>query len=207
MQMVLVPECFDQVIPLAELGIELGVDYVQIKQFSDAGEGMPMHFDMNEYKQVEEDLKKVEQMSTDKTEIIVKWRAMEDTKNITMDGKWEFEKCLDLPFLFQISGNGKCYPCGYLFNKEEYCYGDLMEESLMDILTGDRYWEVIRKIAQMEVKDLCTGQCRHSCGNEFMHKFLKEYKGNAKETISKLCGGKAQYEKLLSSPPDHLAFI
>jgi MoaA/NifB/PqqE/SkfB family radical SAM enzyme len=209
MQMVLVPECFDQIVPLAELGIELGVDYVQIKQFSDAGAGMPMHFDMNIYKQVEEDLKKVEQMSTDATEIIVKWKAMEDTKNITMEQKWEFKRCLDLPFLFQISGNGKCYPCGYLFNKEEYCYGDLQSQTLLEILNSERYWDVIRDISRMELKNLCTGQCRHSCGNEFMDKFVSLYERtpSAEMAIIELCGGPKQYLKLMSNPPEHMSFI
>ena len=40
--------------------VDLGVDYVQIKQFSDAGAGMPMHFDMNDYAKVQEALKKAE---------------------------------------------------------------------------------------------------------------------------------------------------
>lgn len=207
MQMVLVPDCFDQVVPLAALGVELGVDYVQIKQFSDAGAGMPMHFDMNRYKQVEEDLKEAEQMSNDTTEIIVKWSAMEESKNVTMNQKWSFDRCIDLPFLFQVSGNGKCYPCGYLFNKEEYCYGDLTKQRLSEILSSDRYWGVIDKIAKMNLEDLCTGQCRHSANLAFMDEFVKAYKGNAKETIIEMCGSCQQYDKLMAQPPEHLNFI
>jgi len=207
LQMVLVPECFDQVIPLAQLGIELGVDYVQIKQFSDPGEGMTMHFDMNQYKTIRDLLEEAEKMSTPETEIIIKWKAMEDSTNITMEQKWEFDRCIDLPFLFQISGNGKCYPCGYLFNHEDYCYGDLTKQSFKEIVTGERYWSVIEKISKMDLKDLCTGQCRHSCGNEFMCKFIKEYNGNAKETIVKICGSEDQYNKLMANPPEHMSFI
>jgi len=207
LQMVLVPKCFDQIIPLAQLGIDLGVDYVQIKQFSDAGAGMPMHFDMNEYAKLKEDLKTAEKMSTDKTEIIIKWRAMEESKNVTMNKKWSFDKCIDLPFLFQISGNGKCYPCGYLFNHEDYCYGDLRKQSLAEILASDRYWSIVDKVAKMDLEKLCTGQCRHSANLEFMDKFVKVYKGNAKEAIIELCGSCEQYDKLMKNPPDHLAFI
>jgi radical SAM protein with 4Fe4S-binding SPASM domain len=207
LQMVLVPECFDQVIPLAQLGIDLGVDYVQIKQFSDAGAGMPLHFDMNLYDQMQLDLKKAEQMSTDVTEIIIKWKAMEESKNVTMNKKWSFDRCIDLPFLFQISGNGKCYPCGYLFNKEEYCYGDLTKQRLSEILNSGQYWNIINKIAKMDLKDLCTGQCRHSANLEFMDQFIKLYKGNAKETIIELCGGEDNYKKHMENPPEHLSFI
>ena len=207
LQMVLIPECFDQVVPLAKLGVELGVDYVQIKQYSDAGTGMPMHFDMAEYENIENKLREAEGLTNEKTKIIVKWQALEDSKRITMQRKWEFERCLDLPFLFQISGNGKCYPCGYMFNKEEYCYGDITKDDLYDILHSDRYWEVIDKVMHTPVEDLCSGQCRHTCGNMFMDRFVKAFKGNAAEAIAELCGSSEQYEKLLKNPPEHLNFI
>ena len=210
MQMVLIPECFDQIIPLSRLAIELGVQYFQIKQFSDAGEGMPLHFDMNLYAKVEEDLKIAEGMSTDETEIIIKWRSMEESKNITMNKKWSFDKCLDLPFLMQVSGNGKCYPCGYLFNKEEYCYGDLQVQSLKEILHSERYWGIIEKIAKIPVCDLCDGQCRHSSQLEFLDKFVKAYKENGadtKRTLISLCGSTVQYYKLMQNPPEHIEFL
>lgn len=207
MQMVLIPEAFDQVIPLAKLGVELGVDYVQIKQFSDAGTGMPMHFDMGLYAGITELLQKAESLSNNTTEIIIKWEALEESKNITMEKTWSFDKCVDLPFLFQISGNGKCYPCGYMFNKASYCYGDLQEQRLADILQSNRYWGVVDKVARTPIKDLCQGQCRHSCSNQFMHQFLKAHNGSTKRALVELAGSLEQYRDLKNRPPEHLKFI
>lgn len=207
LQMVLVPEAFDQVVPLAKLGVELGVDYVQVKQFSDAGTGMPMHFDMNRYDEITESLKEAEALENDTTKIIIKWHALEESKKITMEKKWSFDRCVDLPFLFQISGNGKCYPCGYMFNKEPYCYGDLMEQSLFQILNSDHYWNVVDKVADTPLDKLCNGQCRHSCSNEFMGKFLKVCNKGAKDALIKMAGSKEQYTRLKRNPPEHLSFI
>lgn len=207
LQMVLIPECFDQVLPLTRLGISLGVDYVQIKQFSDAGAGMPMHFDMAEYELVEGVLKAAESMSSEKTAIKVKWGAMKESKSITKDKKWGFDWCIDLPFLFQISGNGKCYPCGYLFNNEKYCYGDLIKQSLWDILNSDRYWNIIEEIAETPMAELCKGQCRHSCSDRFMDRFVKAYRGSVENTLTRMCGSEKQYKLLRDHPPDHLSFI
>jgi len=207
LQMVLIPEAFDQVVPLAKLGVELGVDYVQIKQFSDAGTVMPMHFEMNRYDENTENLKEAEALGNDKTEIVIKWHALEESKNITMEKTWSFDRCIDLPFLFQISGNGKCYPCGYMFNKDAYCYGDLNKSSLFEILNSDQYWRVVDNVAQTPLNKLCDGQCRHSCSNEFMDKFLKEYKGSVKDALKKLAGSKDQYKRLKKNPPEHLSFI
>lgn len=207
LQMVLIPEAFDQVLPLAHLGVELGVDYVQVKQFSDAGTGMPMHFDMHRYDEITENLRQAESLTNEKTQIIIKWHALEESKKITMDKTWSFDRCVDLPFLFQISGNGKCYPCGYMFNKDEYCYGDLQKQSLYDILHSERYWGVIEKIARIPVEKLCNGQCRHSCSNEFMDKFFKANKNSVRDSLIELAGGVEQYQKLKDNPPEHLSFI
>ena len=206
-QMVLIPECFDQVVPLAKLGVDLGVDYVQVKQFSDAGTGMPMHFDMNMYDKITDNLKQAERLANDTTEVIIKWHALEESKNITKNRKWSFGRCIDLPFLFQVSGNGKCYPCGYMFNKDKYCYGDLQTQGLKEILDSEQYWNVIEKVADTPVQLLCDGQCRHSCSNEFMHKFKLEYKGNVKDTLVKLAGSEYQYNQLKENPPEHMAFL
>jgi sulfatase maturation enzyme AslB (radical SAM superfamily) len=187
--------------------VDLGVDYVQVKQYSDAGTGMPMHFDMNRYDEITDILKHAESLENRTTKIIIKWHALEESKKITMEKCWSFDRCVDLPFLFQVSGNGKCYPCGFMFNKESYCYGDLLTQSLYDILHSRRYWEVVDKIASKPVQKICDGQCRHSCSNEFMHKFLRAYNGSAKEALVSLAGSEEQYNKLKSNPPDHLSFI
>jgi radical SAM protein with 4Fe4S-binding SPASM domain len=162
---------------------------------------------MNRYDEITESLKLAESLANDKTQIIIKWHALEESKKITMEKTWSFEKCVDLPFLFQISGNGKCYPCGYMFNKDAYCYGDLQKQSLYEILNSEKYWSVVKTIANTSVKSLCQGQCRHSCSNEFMDKFLKVYKGEVKGALTDLAGSEEQYQKLKDNPPEHLSFL
>jgi len=172
LQSVLIPDGFSDIIPLAKKAVEWGVDYLVVKQFSDGGEGMPLHFDMDEYKKVQADLKIAESMSTDKTSIIIKWKAMEDSKNITKYKKYEFARCIDLPFLFQISGDGGCYPCGYLFGNKEYCYGNVCTERLKDILMSEKYWGIIKKVAETPLEKLCSGQCRHTATNKWVNDLM-----------------------------------
>lgn len=168
MQMVLTPDCFDQIIPMAEMALELGVDYLQIKQFSDPGDERMHPFDYAEYQKVIAKLKEAEAMSNDKTNIIIKWSMIND-----VDNKKPYDHCNSLPFLFQISGNSKCYPCGYLFNREEYCYGDLKEQSFEEIITSERYWNIIKYMANdFDVHTQCMGNCRHRFVLEFLHEYL-----------------------------------
>lgn len=207
LQMVLIPQCFSEVVPLATLARDMGVDYLVIKQFSDGGDGMPIHMDMKAYEQVTEDLKKAEALSNDKTSIIVKWSAIKDTKDITMEHKWGFNRCIDLPFIFQISGDGGCYPCGYMFGNAKYCYGDVTKQSLKEILDSDRYWDVVDKVAKTPLKELCQGQCRHCETNKFVDRLSKVYKGDLTEALIKLCGSRDKYEEMMTHPPAHLNFI
>lgn len=207
LQMVLIPECFEDVVPLAKKAIEWEVDYLVIKQFSDGGKGMPLHFNMDKYEEATNVLREAEKYSTDQTKIIVKWSALKDTIHITRDKHWEFDCCNDLPFLLQISGNGKCYPCGYHFGNPEYCYGDLLKQGLAQIITSDRYWEVIQKVKETPLDKLCTGQCRHTECLKFIDKLNKVYKGNLHEALVEMCGGTAQYCKLMDNPPVHTAFL
>jgi MoaA/NifB/PqqE/SkfB family radical SAM enzyme len=209
LQMVLIPECANQVIPLAKKAIEWGVDYLVVKQFSDGGHGMPLHVDMDAYAKHTDMLKQAEGMSNDQTSIIIKWSAINDSVSITRDGRWDFDRCIDLPFLFQISGNGKCYPCGYLFGNDNYCYGDVTKHRLVDILSGERYWEVIKKVANTPLEQLCLGQCRHCEGNKFVDRLTKvyAYTGDLEKALIQMCGSKEQYEKLLDNPPQHINYI
>ena len=122
LQMVLVPQCADQIISEAQFAIESGVDYMVVKQFSDPGDDRMVQFELDWYDNpsIQEELKKAEAMSTDRTKIVPKWQT------IKRKGKREYDHCVDCALLFQVSGNSKCYPCGHLFNREEYCYGDLI---------------------------------------------------------------------------------
>lgn len=207
LQVVLIPDGFTEIIPLARKALEWGVDYLVIKQFSDAGEGMPMHFDMDDYAKAEALLKEAEAMSTDRTKIIAKWKAMEDSRNITKYNKRDYDRCIDPPFLFQISGNGDCAPCGFLFNNPDYCYGNVCEQRLIDILNSERYWGVVKKLAETPVDKICKQQCRHTPGLRFLHNLGKVYKGDLREALVKMTGSEEQYRELLENPPEHINFF
>ena len=126
-------------------------------------------FDLNWYDSytVITELRKVQQMSTSKTQIIPKWNR------IGSKGKRPYDKCVDCALIFQISGSSKCYPCGYLFNNEKYCYGDLKKQSLKDILDSKRYWDIIKYMRyDFDVHKDCEGCCRHDSTNEFIWGYL-----------------------------------
>jgi len=171
LQAVYVPGLMDkEMIEESKLAISLGVDYLVIKQCSlpEDGKVSDVSFDVSDYDkpEIQNLLKECESLSTNKTDIKVKWNFM------AMGKKRPYDHCVDAPLIFQVSGNGKCYPCGYLFGNDEYEYGDLNEQSLEEILNSKKYWKIIDKMKKFDVHNDCEGCCRHDAINEFIWNYL-----------------------------------
>jgi radical SAM protein with 4Fe4S-binding SPASM domain len=164
LQMVLTPNNVDQAVPLAILGKDLGVDYLVIKQCSDTVENRLGFFNkLHEYVEFSDRLKQAENLSSNEYNVIVKWRK------VTNQGKRNYDQCLGVPFLLYSSGNGRIYPCGMFFEikEEEYRMGDLINQSFKEIYESQRYWDVVEKVKQIDVRQ-CYSNCRTDAINEFL---------------------------------------
>lgn len=147
LQMVLMPEFIDQVIPLTKLGKELGVDYLVIKHCSD-DEDSTLGVDYSKYnnEMLINTLKEAEAYSDDKYQVSVKW------SKIQSQGKKRYCKCFGAPFILQMSGTGLVAPCGMFFNEKykKYHIGNIKETRFKDLFNSDRYWEVMDLLASDE---------------------------------------------------------
>jgi len=108
-QMVLLPEFKDEIIPFSKLALDLGVDYGVIKHCSDDEFGT-LGVDYSKYEDMYDLLKKAENMSNEKTKIIVKWSKIKDK------GIPTYNRFYGPQFLLQISGSGLVAPSGMFFN-------------------------------------------------------------------------------------------
>ena len=183
LQMVLIPECFDEVLAEARLGAELGVDYFVVKHCSDS-EYKEIGIDYEAYQNMGAVLKQAEACSTDDYVVQVKWNKINAAAETPLykNGFRKYDVCMGTPFLLQISGNGKIYPCGPFFNKERFYIGDLHQDSFYDLVLGDHYWSVHNDIAKsVDVHKDCAIGCRQ----DYINKFLWDIK----------------------NPPEHVNFI
>ncbi len=165
MQMVLTPSNADQVVGLARLGRDLGVDYLVVKQCADTVDndlGVFEHLD--DYHRFAPLLEEAERSSGPDYNVIVKWRKL------TNRGLRSYDACLGAPFLLYSTGEGKLYPCGQFFDgrREEYCLGDLTRHSLPEIVASSHYREVLDKISRIDVREVCYTNCRTHAINEYL---------------------------------------
>jgi len=141
-QMVLLPEYKDEIIPFSQLAIDLGVDYGVIKHCSDDENGS-LGVDYSKYEPLYGKLNEAEKMSTGQTKIIVKWEKIMDK------GKPSYNRFYGPQFLLQISGSGLIAPSGMFFNAKfsKLHIGNFTEERFIDMFKSEKYWRAMDYLA------------------------------------------------------------
>ena len=191
MQMVLMPQDADEIIPLAKLGKELRPDYLVIKHCSDDEEGT-LGVDYDKYDDLVDLLKEAESYSDDEYLVKAKW------SKILSKGKRNYSRCHGTPFHLQMSGTGLIAPCGSFFNEKykEYHIANITEPGVRfkDILNSKRYWEVMDFLASDKF-DACS-MCETLCLQDKTSEVLDAYK-KGQHTLKRPSG----------DLPQHLNFI
>ena len=190
LQMVLMPDFNDQILPLARLGKELGADYLVIKHCSDDELGT-LGIDYSKYFGMVDVLKEAEAYSDDKYLVKAKW------SKILSGGGRKYSQCYGPPFIMQFSGSGLVTPCGMLFNrryKKKFHIGNIAETSFKELWQSDMYWEVMDLIAseKFNAKKQCGSLCLQHKVNEFLWDLKR---------------GEAVIEEPIGEPPMHINFV
>lgn len=189
LQMVLLPGFKNQIIPLAKLGKELGVDYFVIKHCSD-DENHTLGIDYSKYFGLIRLLKKAESYSESNYLVKAKW------SKILSRGKRKYSRCYGPAFIMQFSGSGLVAPCGMLFNRKykKYHIGNIADTSFKKIWQSERYWEVIDFIGseKFDARTMCGSLCLQHKVNEFLWD---------------LKNGKVMFKNMNEELPMHINFI
>lgn len=165
LQMVLMPEYADQVIPLALLGRNLGVDYLVIKHCSDDENGR-LGVDYAWYlTDLATDLLKVaESLSTETYSVQVKWSKIRTGRDR------KYSKCFGTPLLLQMSGSGIVAPCGSFFHNDysKYHIGSISERRFKDIWASEEYGHIMDylKSDKFDPRRDCATLCLQDKVNE-----------------------------------------
>ena len=172
MQMVVMPQYADQILPLARLAKSIGPDYLIYKHCADDVDHH-LGVDYAKYADCVPLLTEAEAMSDAKTRIVVKWSRL--------DGQRTYTRCYGPPFIMQVSGSGLVAPCGFLFNEEYAAFhiGNICKTRFKDLWASDRYWEVMRYLASEHFNPQI--RCGPNCLQHNTNTFLYDHVHRGKE--------------------------
>lgn len=170
MQMVVMPQDADQIIPLTKLAKELRPDYLIFKHTADSRDG-DLGVDYRKYSELFPLFEEAETYSDETFRVSVKWSRIQD------EGKRDYQRCYGVPFIIQMSGNGLIAPCGQLFNERyrKFHIGNICEQRFRDMYLSDRYWEVMRYLAsdEFDAQRNCGPNCLQTNTNSWLNKFVQ----------------------------------
>ena len=172
MQMVLMPQDADQIIPLAKLGKKIRPDYLIIKHCSDNEDG-DLGINYDNYEKIYHILREAEKFSDDTYKVVIKWSKIKDKGN---NGR-KYQRCYGAPFMLQLSGSGLVAPCGALFNEKykKFHIGNICDQSFKEIWQSDRYWEVMNYLSseKFNAQKMCASLCLQHKVNEVLDSHVK----------------------------------
>ena len=189
LQMVLLPQDEDQIIPLARLGKDLGVDYLVIKHCSD-DEFHTLGIDYQKYFDMIPTLERAEDLSDENYLVKAKW------SKLLSGGIRRYTECYGPPFMLQFSGSGLVAPCGMLFNdryKDQFHLGNITQMRFKDIWNSDRYWNVMKYLGSKQFNPLSM------CGTLCLQHKVNEYLWDLKQ-------GTIELKNPTGIPPQHINF-
>jgi radical SAM protein with 4Fe4S-binding SPASM domain len=168
LQFVVIPENIDSILSLAKLGGEIGVDYLALKPFVQHGDQQGYEFKQNySLAEIENILDEAEKFSTKDYKVIARKEAFRKYHERT------YEHCLALPLFGVVLSDGNVYSCGPYLGNERFCYGNIYENSAIEIYHGEKRKQIL-EFAKTHLD--CKNECMPNCRLDAINRSLWELK-------------------------------
>ncbi len=140
---------------------ELGVDNVQIKPCHNHPNSKWESDMMGPYKDMQT---LVEGMETHDFKVVFRSVGMERLQSART-----YQRCHGFDFYVLVNANGDVVPCNVFYNKPEFIYGNVYDETFYDIWTGRKRIDIINK-----VEGSCFEHCgEYRCRLDVMNRYLE----------------------------------
>ncbi|KAI4450902.1 GTP 3',8-cyclase [Eubacterium plexicaudatum ASF492] len=164
-QCLLMPDNVSKISDMARELREIGVDYLAIKPYSQHLHSKNvLQIDYDEMLELEQQLKEYE---TENFTVHFRAKTMKKMHRVK-----KYKQCLGLPFMTHIDAKGNVWPCVAHIGTEEFCYGNINEQTFEEIWEGQRRREVEKDLQRLEINKTC----REACRLDEINKYLDELK-------------------------------
>lgn len=164
-QTLLLPENKDEIKILALKCKELGVDYLVVKPYSQHLSSETHKYENIDYSKMMDIEEELQTLNDENFHIV--FRA--NTMNKHVKKEHGYDKCHSTPFFWgYIAADGKVFGCSAYLGKEEFCYGNIYDNSFEEIWEGEK-----RRVSYNYVKDeLEIKNCRVNCRMDEVNRYL-----------------------------------
>ena len=166
-QFLLMPKNYNDVLHLAPLLEDIGVDCLIVKPYSLhplSKNNIPIKFEQYALIRLEE---KLVNSSKGNLKIIFRNKAMQNLKQ----GK-PYKKCLGLSFAAHISSGGDMYPCNAFIGNDKFLFGNVYKNSFKNIWNSAKRRKVINFLSTRSI----VKNCRNACRLDEINRYLWELK-------------------------------
>ncbi len=164
-QLLLLPDNKNEIVQMGKELRKIGVDYYTIKPFSQHPQST--HIMQVNYQEMLELESEVKELQTDEFQVYFRAHSMQ---KLTCER--EYKHCWALPFMVYVDARGNLWPCIVFMGKDELKYGNLNEESFVEIWEGEHRKKIADYFMHMDLEK----NCRELCRLDEMNRYLDELK-------------------------------
>ncbi|MCF6341090.1 MAG: radical SAM protein, partial [Sulfurimonas sp.] len=164
-QMLLLGENKSEAVILAKKCKQLGVDYLVIKPYSQHLSSNTHRYEEIDYSKMMDIQEELEEFNCEEFNVIFRANTMK--KYIVK--QQNYDKCHSTPFFWgYIAADGKVFGCSAYLGKDEFCYGNIYDNSFEEIWEGQKREESYKYIQnELDIKN-----CRVNCRMDEVNRYL-----------------------------------
>ena len=163
MQQVLIRENGDDIFETAKLAKSVGCDYYVIKPCHPHELNASYNAASNMAEEFRRELERVESLTGDGFQAVVRWNFLQEAEIPRT-----YNQCLALPFIVQITADGRVVTCYPHEDKPEHDYGSLLEQDFADIVKSPNFSTVANRIRDTIDVHQCMPTCRQHNANKYL---------------------------------------
>ena len=168
MQILLIPDNKDEIVPLAKIARDIGMDYLVVKPYSQHPLSKTDRYKGVKYSEYMHFSDALSSLNTKDFSVIVRMNTM---KKCDKNGR-DYSKCFALPFWSYIDSGGNVWGCSAYLGDERFLYGNINENSFKEIWEGEKRMKSLKWVED----ELNAGKCRINCRMDEINRYLWELK-------------------------------
>lgn len=164
MQIILLPENKNEIISLAEIAKNIGMDYLVVKPYSQHPFSKTDRYKDVKYNEYVDLSEKLSEMNTKDFSVIFRMHAMKKWD----EGKRNYNQCFALPFWSYIDAGGGVWGCSAYLGDSRFYYGNIYQNSFKDIWEGEKRHKSVCWVEN----ELDINECRTNCRMDEINRYL-----------------------------------